>query len=521
MVVSTLVAGIIRVGVAVTDPLWLDELHTSWCCTADSLAIAIDRAAQGNQTPFYFWLDYQLVQAAGLSEFSLRLISVLSGIALVGIAAGWVARTTNSLMAGALTGLVASVEPGLVFHATEARPFGLLQLVGLIQFISFLCVWQNAIDPVEPRNESSRPASHHRQQTARLSLLIGSALIPWIHLTGAILLFAQFIWCILWIRNRGAVACLKLLSVAALTAIPLYSLARSIGDRRGDWSIVADPYGLATEWGTLLLIWAGLPAVGWLVSRFTQGQPRSMSGGTSAYTLATLIWCIIFPPAALIVADIVFDLPIALSRYAQVVAGLVPILAGWIVSRIDHDAARKWAAVFTLLVTLWWSPIVDSLATQGRLPRMRHEDWKNAVERLNQQAEPHDPLFLFSNLVEDHRVTDINSRPKTAEDQKFLEYLRFPVRGIYRAVNDDVRPRSTLVPPRFESVDLDAVAVASQGWMLIRGTPDLVTAICEDFRMKSHQEFGLDAFSISAEQLPGSNVFLVQVRYEPPIVTAD
>ena len=68
--------------VQVGESLWLDELHTAWV-VADGTQQLVPRAAIGNQSPVYFALVWPFTKLAGMSEFWLRLPSVLAGVALV------------------------------------------------------------------------------------------------------------------------------------------------------------------------------------------------------------------------------------------------------------------------------------------------------------------------------------------------------------------------------------------------------------------------------------------------------
>ena len=40
-----------------SEPLWVDEMHTAWV-VEDSLADVADRAAVGNQGPLYFYVQW-------------------------------------------------------------------------------------------------------------------------------------------------------------------------------------------------------------------------------------------------------------------------------------------------------------------------------------------------------------------------------------------------------------------------------------------------------------------------------
>src|SRR5689334_1322536 len=79
----TVLAAVLRLW-QINESLWVDELHTSWCLQAGFENVA-PRAAEGNQSPLYFWLLWGVTRVLGESEFTLRLPSLLAGIALPGV----------------------------------------------------------------------------------------------------------------------------------------------------------------------------------------------------------------------------------------------------------------------------------------------------------------------------------------------------------------------------------------------------------------------------------------------------
>ena len=60
------------------ESLWLDELHTAWCAHG-SLSEVAQRAAIGNQSALFFWLEWLLVRIFGENELALRLPSLIAG----------------------------------------------------------------------------------------------------------------------------------------------------------------------------------------------------------------------------------------------------------------------------------------------------------------------------------------------------------------------------------------------------------------------------------------------------------
>jgi predicted membrane-bound mannosyltransferase len=112
------------------ESLWVDELHSSWCLQAGLENVAL-RAAEGNQSPLYFWLLWGVTRVLGESEFTLRLPSLLAGIALPGMAwllAGRLGLGERTFLTAALASLLVCVDHTSIFYSTEARPYALVEL---------------------------------------------------------------------------------------------------------------------------------------------------------------------------------------------------------------------------------------------------------------------------------------------------------------------------------------------------------------------------------------------------------
>src|SRR5436190_2303547 len=129
----TLLAAVFRVW-QVNESLWVDELHTSWCLQAGFGNVA-QRAAEGNQSPLYFWLLWGITRVLGESEITLRLPSLLAGMALPGIAWLLVRRLDlgeRTFLAAVLAALLVCVDHTSIFYCTEARPYALVELASTV-----------------------------------------------------------------------------------------------------------------------------------------------------------------------------------------------------------------------------------------------------------------------------------------------------------------------------------------------------------------------------------------------------
>src|SRR5262245_40225438 len=105
--------------------LWVDELHTAWCTRGSETGVA-PRAAIGNQSPPFFWLEWALVQLFGEHEWALRLPSLIAG-SLLPLALCWLAwRWTNQGLVALTAAALVLIDPLSNFFATEARPYALV-----------------------------------------------------------------------------------------------------------------------------------------------------------------------------------------------------------------------------------------------------------------------------------------------------------------------------------------------------------------------------------------------------------
>ena len=165
-------AGIFIRAAAVGEPMWLDECHTAWAVDSDSPAIVASRAADGNQPPLYLLLVWAVTNVFGLTEFSLRLISLVAGSAMMIIASFWARSLTNRWSAAILAAGLIAFDGQFIFYATEARCYALVQLIGLIQAIFFWRVLASELD---------------RESDAKQSAAVYVGLLIWALLSIAIL----------------------------------------------------------------------------------------------------------------------------------------------------------------------------------------------------------------------------------------------------------------------------------------------------------------------------------------------
>ncbi len=159
-------------GVQIDEPLWVDELHTSWV-VADGLLDIPARAAAGNQSPPFFFAVWGSTRLVGHSEWGLRLPSLLAGVALIAFSFAYGRRWSGSRAAGLLIAMLVAVNHECILFANEARPYAWLQLFSLLHAGVFVRVL-------------TRPSPGWR-----VLLVLGAIWLFYLHYTAALFLLAE------------------------------------------------------------------------------------------------------------------------------------------------------------------------------------------------------------------------------------------------------------------------------------------------------------------------------------------
>ena len=135
------------------------------------------------------------------------MISLIAGTATI-FAGGWIVfRWTGSTIAAATTSILIALDAWFhmqfILHATEARPYGLVQFLSVVQVALFWRLLFSQPEPVERNSESqssqlaNQPKTAHPKPATRLQwflLPLVTALLFYIHYTSAWLFITQGIF---------------------------------------------------------------------------------------------------------------------------------------------------------------------------------------------------------------------------------------------------------------------------------------------------------------------------------------
>lgn len=500
IIVIVLLTGFwIRWQLAANDPLWVDELHTSWVLSGRWSDIA-PRAIAGNQSPLYFWCSYPIVQSLGHSPFSLRLLSLVAGcfLPLVGTWTVW--RRTGSLLAATTVAIGLAFESHLVFYASEARPYALVQLVGLV-LTSFIFARFEGHD--------SGPGWGSLFLACVLLLLHPTTIL----LTGSLSFLLFFARC----YPRPWDGCGVL--AASLIGVLLNPATSTWVGRRGLWNGLVDfPQLLGSGIAMVIAAWL-IPSVLRLWMRRgerARGPAAAPVFGTDFAKLpmahAAWYWLICFLLPLLIVTLVSWLglSGLATPRYLAAIWSFPAIGLSLMVFDLPWRRGLAVAAIGLFLLGfggLPWrtaqrmelircNPLLVSLVRERALVGQRSEGWAEVHQQLvARSALARPPIWLYPNLIEDDLLK--NEQPS---DPRLREYLCFPLQGIYSVAVERLEPRAFRGKQFISAADFDLL-VKQEVLVVVRCSESDLDELEEDWQRD------WDAFSASGKQLKVTRLY--------------
>jgi mannosyltransferase len=510
------------------ESLWIDELHTSWVVSG-SFGDVLPRATMGNQSPLYFWGLWLLVQVTGQSEWTLRLPSLLAGIALP--AAVWFlvrqvsnlpygTRSVPTTIAAIAVALLVAIDPTCIFYAQEARPYAWVMLLAVLELVLL-------------KRLIERPTIDRR-----LALLANSLVLFYLHYTTVIFLGGIVVMLPMLVRvTRSTYPTRHLvldLLLAAVLATPGVVQMTHVFERRTNWeAFVQEPswQKLSTEVPFAAWALAGtvLMALAILVPRVLPGNAQTRGSASAAQPTASR--------------------PNALWYLVLLASIVVPLTLSWSITALD--AARIYhvrylvalvplAAAAACLATLWipWRAVqltalsalagwhlydggmLERYAREGQFVAGRNEDWRLAVARLNellQQESNAKKVVLDAGLIE--------SRDGLTFDE-MREYELFALHGLY-PIEVDSWAFLSIPPARITDLyDVGKLWFSFHGrgspeivFVIIRGSHERAIERCSNFVAKWQSLRHTDprpTFAITAKHSFGRvHIFQIDVDYKP------
>lgn len=541
-----LLAALIRL-IDINRGLWLDELHTSWAVSGYFTEVA-SRAAAGNQSPLYFFVLWPWVALFGQSELSLRWISVLSGTLITFAVWRIVAILSRSKWAGIFAAGLVAIDPFFIEYSQEARPYALLQLIGLLQIYFFFNLIVKDFPEVEKpatvnlkavadhstnadpvgRSPSETETSKRSRQADRIGLIACALVGFYLHLTAMLLTIAMLLIYatrLVW----GGEAITRTHSwrffdfgIVLIGCLPMWPILTAVSGRRANWELFVNDSTQTASIGFQLTGYMvpGLVIAGLLC--FCRRPTRSNSD------LMVLAMCYLIP---ILLAWMALKTGLAAlyhHRYFMMgwTGAILMLTVAW--GRLMETQTKwiRWVGGISVILVFSLSvgnnDLIKSAIQEKKLRMPFESPWNAAVKQANQQIQAYSSnqqtiVYLFPNLIEDrYLVPD----PEIQADLSIQRYCLFPVRGIYSLATERAFAKSTLFRPRFSQQDVAELQDAKSVILMIRGNEPIQSDILNEFAkfgfqhdlffvIKWHQAFPVRG-------APGNFISVYQFEIGPP-----
>lgn len=459
-------------------PLWIDELHTSWV-VAGTLSEVAPRAAAGNQPPAFFWIVYGIIRIAGHSEFSLRLPSIIAGTLSLAACYGLVRKWTASHLAGLAAALLVATDRNMLFYATEARSYAVVQFIGLIQLGA---TWQF----LDERQVTWRVPLH-------ALLITTSTLLAYLHFTASLLLAIEclLVLTLLSLRKlplKSALWFLVDIGIVMLLVLPLQESFMDVLQRKGNWQPYASEnhwlanYARALRLPCYLTIPVAIAILGALRRR-TFRLPQLPHG---ALILFLCSWTLL-PLLFMALSGMTLQ-PVLIRRFA-VISLFGPImLCALSISTLRNSHGQRLAIILAVGVSLWQSGMVAQFHTSGKLIVDKREQWCDAIAQIRQQVRRGDVVLVHSGLIE--------AGEYARGTQTERAYCLLPTSGIYPLPGVHRAPLPAL--PSVKSLQTTVGTWTEQHarvWLLLRIGSDRASRLRDQLqdgglRVLQHGQFG-------------------------------
>ena len=451
--------------VGLGDSLWLDELHTSWIVRGNVSDVPV-RATQGASSPPYFLLVWTVVQLLGHTEWTLRLLPWLAGVALIPttyfVCRRFGAAKEMSLLASSLVAL----DRYRVYYSQEARPYALVQLLATVQVLLFWSVLR-------------KPSRRYLG-----AWVLVTTTIFYLHYTTALLPVAECAFLVVLLlvdeRSRKKYYWKGLLVagiVTALLCIPAMPQLLDLAGRRENWAKFVSQRPVTAIFTLYPLhTYAFLPAamVLFLPRRDGRAQLPKFLGRRQDSFVFCLCW--LFIPLCLAwMANETNIARLFLRRYV-IVASLAPVVITALLGSSLRE--RRQRNLYTLVVLsvsiLVVSPVNRNYGGLARRsPAM--EGWRDAIKMVRDQtAEQAAPVFVNSGLSE-------SDAWYASENSELVEYCLFPIRGIYPVPDVPAFPLPRSGVFELSALQLEVIRLYPRLWLVVRGSDQALEATTAAF----------------------------------------
>ena len=425
------------------DDLWVDELHTAWVVDGAWTELP-SRAGIGNQPPLYFAIVKVVIGILGLSEISLRAVSLLAGCGLILTSWCFTWRVTTSHTSALIAVAFVALDTTCIFYASEARAYALLQFV--LAWYAILVMKSDDQGFSSVLRAALAALSVHLQFTSLLFLL------P-IYLTRLIYAAVSASTA----RSRNFFSLGIEVGIVFVLCIPLSTQVLEIAGRGQAWSTFVPSPSIIGLWK--MFPWT--PAIISFAALLVRSEDREP---TLRPVLGWLSW---MNASSLLFGAFVALLgiaPLFFRRYLLGAEWPLLMLPGLVLSW-SRRSLRYFLAIVVLGSIVWESKLIaPELWRHGRLAHFRSAAWSEAIDSIRGIDPQGDlPLFVASGFIESRQLTENSS-------ELLREYCRLPIATLYRTPHSlsKIEPISSVIPRSPPQSWVEEIITSSGGIWLVR-----------------------------------------------------
>ena len=477
----TAIAGFALFVVTITyvdQPLWIDELHTSWTING-GFADVIPRGNAGNQAPLYYFILKVITEIAGPSESVLRSFSVVSTIACIVLMTGWgVMKKVHPVLLGCVMVMFATDRLVALF-ALEARPYAFLMFLTILLFTL----------------QTTRIQHFPSLVCKEVMWTLCATAMFYTHYTALPIIAVLFLSRVVF--RDGNQVTIKLLMLQFVTVVA-FAIGRldhftSVFAMRDNWATFikperATPGGLATSFPTIALVM--IPCGLLLLDRLLQKHPAntklenySERSPIDSSTKTLLMWGLLPLLAAWLCTRFAW-VHWFFPRYLMTIAPAYYLLFCTAISRLQRPAIKTTGFLIAICA---WGGLGHSVAERylAETVTVKRESWKQIVQYLNAQTGSGNVL-LMSGLIEDPQL----AAPQVVHSGRvsLQQYCQFPVRGLY--ILEQRWNVTALSSADTSATTLQPHLVPPRTWVIVRGSHRI-----HQWEQLTQQTFGKQQYS--------------------------
>jgi len=391
-------------------PLWIDEYGTWWVAAGSSWTEAAERANRfQGQSPIYYLIVRLFIELLGDGPFSLRLPSVLFGIAALTVVYPLAMRIFQNSHVAISSVAVFAVSERITWYSQIARPYSLALFLSLLSFWFFLGVLQT------------------ERKTCKVGYILSTALIVYAHYLFGFVIIIQLAY-LLWVSGWRQVlskSWVLSFSLIAFFVLPITEQFIDLIARRHTLNWMSDLHlslfvSLAIDFlygsfSLLTLVPTVLVAILLGFKWEEQYKPE-----TRAKLRLPVMWLTI-PFLTFIVLPKLFGIRLFAPRYLLFAYPAVFFLMAWFMSNLRVTDGKKWIPLGLFLTLTLTFTSVPAAREGGTFSYWDAHGWDKAANVLAASYLKDDVIALRTGFVEADLMAANNDR------RDMVSYLNWPI----------------------------------------------------------------------------------------------